>query len=332
MNKTQLKKKKIFEHYSTNLNWIKEKTNVKFKIEFERGILCPICLDIFLENQLEISSENYLTLEHNPPDSLGGKANILTCKSCNNKLGHKCDVALLNYLLDQDFKNFKPNSKHRTILKNPKGDKVTAIINWDNDGKLIIDVKGKHSNPKDLKNIIESEEKGIFPNENDPYSFFTSKWNFEFESPNKGDMRLASIALLKIGYLLAFEKFGHIFLFNKNLDIIRKQILNPDENIIKDPFWINYNFPENLLGMSIIEKPKKLNAFVSTFKLVTPSGSPQISIVLPKYGENDYEIYQNMRKEFLTDIDIRITTLEPFLDLKDINKVFYPFHLPFEKE
>lgn len=335
MNRTQIKKKKIFDCYSTNLKWISKRTNLKSKINFDKGIFCPICLKIFEESQLEKNLDNYLTLEHNPPESLGGKANILTCKNCNNKSGHTLDNALLKYLLDENFNNYKSNSSHWTKLSNQKGDKVTANINWDKDGKLVINVKGKHSNPKDLKNIIESEEKGIFPNEEDPLSFYTSKWNFNFPAPNRSDMRIASIALLKIGYLLAFEKFGHIFLFNKNLEIIRKQILSPNEKIITDPFWINNNFPEMYLGVSLIEKPKELKSFVSTFKLTTPSGTMQISIVFPKYGDDDKFIYQNIKKELCTeeeDKEIRITTLEPYIDLTDENKVLYPFKLPFDTE
>lgn len=265
MSKSKDKKRVIFEIYSNNLKWIKEKTNIEFKIDFEKGILCPLCLEIFQEKDLENSEENHLTLEHNPPDSLGGKGNILTCKECNNRSGHKTDIELLTYLKEQEFKKFKPNSKHRTKITNKKGDNITADFSFDSERKMTIKFQSKYSNPNDYKNFLEGEEKGYFPVKNDPTKFFTSQLNFDFKIPDKGNERLASIALLKIGYLLAFEKFGHIFLFNQNLDPIREQILNPKKNIINKPFCINHIFPDEYLGMNLMTKPTELNCFFKYF-------------------------------------------------------------------
>ncbi len=320
------KKKKIFEAYSQNLEWIKDKTNVKFDIEFDHGILCPLCLKVFLEKDLIPSKNNHLTLEHNPPKSLGGRDNILTCKDCNNKSGHKTDVELLTYLLEQDFKNFSSNSKHRTKLSNENGSKVTADVSFDQDGRMIFNLHSKYSNPKDYKDFINSEKKGFFPIEGELGKFATSKFHFNMKAPDKGDMRLASIALLKIGYLLGFEKYGHIFLFNQNLDKVREQILNPEMDIITDPFWINYEFPEMYVGVNIITKPLELNCFLNTFILKTKSRNTQISIALPGYNKEDSIIYENIKKILCSSkngtANLEITTLDPFLDLKDEERVF----------
>lgn len=320
------KKKKIFDIYSQNLKWIKEKTNAKFKVEFDKGVLCPLCLEVFLESDLNPSEENYLTLEHNPPKSLGGKDNILTCKKCNNKSGHKTDVELLTYLLEQDFKSFSPNSKHRTKLENSDGSKVTADLSFDNKGKMTLNLQSKYSNPKDYNNFLTSEERGFFPIEGEFGKYATRKLQFNMKIPDKGNMRLASIALLKIGYLLGFEKYGHIFLFNQNLDIVREQILNPEKEIITDPFWVNYEFPEMYVGVNTINKPKELMCFLNTFVLKTKSREAQISIAFPGYNKEDAEIYKNIKKILCSSeggtADMEITTFEPFLDLKDENRVF----------
>jgi len=320
------KKKKIFEIYSQNLKWIKEKTNAKFNIEFDNGILCPLCLDVFLESDLKPNGKNYLTLEHNPPKSLGGKDNILTCKKCNNESGHKTDVELLTYLLEQEFKTFSPNSKHRTKLEIDDGSKVTADLSFDEKGKMTLNLQSKYSNPKEYDRFIKSEEKGFFPIDGEFGKFFTKKLKFNMKLPDKGDMRLASIALLKIGYLLGFEKYGHIFLFNQNLDIVREQILNPEKDIITDPFWVNYEFPEMYIGVNTINKPKELICFLNTFVLKTKSRNAQISIAFPGYYKEDAEIYKNIKKILCSNkggtADMEITTWEPFLDLKDENRVF----------
>jgi hypothetical protein len=326
MNRTLKKKKKIFELYSQNLKWIKEKTNAKFKKQFEYGVLCPLCLEVFLESDLVASKNNYLTLEHNPPKSLGGKDNILTCKECNNKSGHKTDVELLTYILESEFKNFRPNSKHRTKLVNKEGAKVTADLSFDDKGKMTLNLQDKYSNPKDFKKFIDSEERGVFPIEGEIGKFATKQLNFTMKLPDKGNMRLASIALLKVGYLLGFEKYGHIFLFNQNLDKIREQILNPEKEIITDPFWVNYEFPEMYLGVNILNKPTELNCFLNTFLLKTKSRNGQISIAFPGYNKEDSKIYERIKKILCSKkegtVDMEITTMEPFLDLRDEKKVF----------
>jgi hypothetical protein len=326
MSRTKKKKLKIFELYSQNLKWIKEKTNVKFEKEFEDGVLCPLCLTVFIESDLLPSDKNYLTLEHNPPKSLGGKDNILTCKECNNKSGYKADVELLTYILEQEFINFRPNSKHRTKIVNKEGAKVTTDFSFDDKGKIILNLQNKYSNPKDFKNFIDSEEKGFFQIVAETGEFATSKLNFKMNLPDKGNMRIASIALLKIGYLLGYEKYGHVFLFNQNFDIIREQILNPEKEIITEPFWINYEFPEMYLGVNILNKPIELNCFLSTFTLQTNSMNTQISIALPGYNREDLKIYEQIKKILHPEkdgkVDIELTTMEPFLDLRDESKVF----------
>lgn len=326
MSRTEKKKKKIFDHYSQNLKWIKEKTNAKFKKQFEYGVLCPLCLDVFIESDLTVSKKNYLTLEHNPPKSLGGKDNILTCKECNNKSGHKTDVELLTYIQELEFINFRPNSKHRTKLTSEEGAKVTTALSFDDKGKMTLNLQKKYSNPIDFKKFIESEKKGFFPIKGEIDKFATKQLNFTMKLPDKRNERLASIALLKIGYLLGFEKYGHIFLFNKNLDKIREQILNPEKEIITEPFWINHEFPKIYLGVNIINQPAELNCFLNTFELKTKSRIGQVSIAFPGYNEEDSNVYERIHEtlcnEKETTVDMKITTMEPFVDLKDEKKVF----------
>src|SRR5690349_23826815 len=51
---------------------------------------CPICLECFDREALDARN---LTLEHIPPESIGGKPLCLTCKSCNDRGGHSSDHA-----------------------------------------------------------------------------------------------------------------------------------------------------------------------------------------------------------------------------------------------
>src|SRR5580704_16833636 len=45
---------------------------------------CPICLGRFT---IEALAQNQLSAEHVPPESLGGRELLLTCRNCNNSSG-----------------------------------------------------------------------------------------------------------------------------------------------------------------------------------------------------------------------------------------------------
>ena len=49
--------------------------------------ICPICGRRFPPDQI-----TNLTMEHVPPRSIGGKELVLTCRTCNNVVGHSTDA------------------------------------------------------------------------------------------------------------------------------------------------------------------------------------------------------------------------------------------------
>ncbi|MBI2907926.1 MAG: hypothetical protein HYX92_09750 [Chloroflexi bacterium] len=56
-----------------------------------RCYICPLCMRGFLPAALD---ENVLTLEHVPPQALGGKRILLTCCECNNRAGRELDCEM----------------------------------------------------------------------------------------------------------------------------------------------------------------------------------------------------------------------------------------------
>ena len=59
--------------------------------------LCPLCLKNFLvELEEERKQSSEFTLDHFPPESVGGKLKILTCKKCNNEAVAYYESELIN--------------------------------------------------------------------------------------------------------------------------------------------------------------------------------------------------------------------------------------------
>lgn len=324
----KVKKQILFNVYSNNLSDFKKNLKSNNIIPVEFGLYCPLCTQYYAKNKLD-----QLTLEHNPPNSLGGKDNILTCKNCNNSAGSKIDSEILLALNELDLMGFKPNASVKTQLRNQStGEKgVNATISLNSEGQFIINISPAN-NPvvKDaFLNSFEYEYNSGLPLISNFESVgLSKKLNFEFKKPNKRNERLASIGLLKIAYLIGFEKLGHAFLFGKHMELIRSQIKNPEKEIISKPFWIHNNYIDDLLGVNVITKPKELISFLIVFDLQTKSDIYRIGISIPGYGENDIDIYNNIETLLCQDggdVNIEINSyLNKEFNIKNENSSFVP--------
>lgn len=332
MNKTNELRKKIFELFSQNLEYVKENPSIQFKPDFKNGYICPLCFEVFFEKDLDITVENHLTLEDIPPKKLGGNPKALTCKKCNNESGKKLDVHLLNRLLDIDSKSFLTNSKTAATYE-INGFKMNGSFEIDEEGKANLYFEPKHSNPKDAQSFMAN----LFPPKtiHSPLPLFNNEFLSESKSPSlniqpkrsNNDERRAEIALLRIAYLIAFSTLGNGFLINSGLYKVREQISNPDKNILPKPFWINYDFPEEMEGINIISLPKEARGFLIVFSLKTDSKSRRFAIVLPGPSEPGIKVYDYIEKSICTcdgSVSVNFTT-EHLPDLEYLKKDKYKF-------
>jgi hypothetical protein len=297
--KPQQIREKIFEIFSKNLTEIKSHPSIRFKPEFENGYICPLCFDAFFEYDLSQRSNNPLTLEDVPPKSLGGNPKVLTCKKCNSKSGHELDKQLLLRLHEIDIRGLLPNSEHRTTFSRGEN-KANGSVKVDSEGKIIFDIRSEISDPKSFEKFM----KDVFP----PRKFYNPLFypekeveqyktnEFRINLPERSSERRSEIAILRIGYLLAFSILGNAFLINGPLFGVRDQILNPDKKVLSSVFWIKYEFPEEMIGMNIIKEPKELRCFLAIFNLKTKSRTRQYAIALPGPSEPGIKIYDNIEK------------------------------------
>lgn len=304
MNKQKIQKEKLFNLFSQNLEWVKEHPSISFKPNFSNGYICPLCFEIFSKKDLNNDAENPLTLEDIPPKSLGGKPLALTCKKCNSKSGSELDIHLLNRLLEIDSRLLLPNSK-RKVTYELNGNKVNGALEIDQSGTLKLDLQPKRSNPQNMKKFIYdvSPQKTIY----NPF-FNPNKAQVEYKTPpitikfnNTSNERRSEVALLRIGYLLAFATLGNDFLINGNLYKVREQIQNPDKEILPPIFWIKYDFPKECEGVNIISLPKELQCFLVIFNLNTLSTTRQFAIALPGPSKPGIEIYNSIEKMFCSE-------------------------------
>jgi transcription elongation factor Elf1 len=194
------KRKMIFDKFSNNLTLLAENNILKdIKLKFEKTYICPICTEQFSENALNQNLKNPLTLEDAPPKSLGGKANILTCKSCNNTCGQKIDFHLTERMRELDHLNFLPNTEFNAKFEQ-NGRIIQGTIKIGSDGTIQALHKNKTNNPINLSTYIKSISK-------------ERKIKLNFLEP-KSDPFKVQLALLKIGFLMTFSQYGYAFILS----------------------------------------------------------------------------------------------------------------------
>jgi hypothetical protein len=285
------KRKRIFDHYSSNLDGLAR--NQGWKVGtwhdgkfIERNIscyVCPLCYHIFSENELDQKVNNPLTIEDVPPKSLGGKPILLTCKNCNNKSGYLLDHQINTDLKTQDFIAGFPSSKI--------------------DSKIFI----QDNNPFKTKVTYNSEKRlfNFILDSNNPYAKHQienlsrmKEWIFNFTF-KRANTRIFNLGLLRIAHLLAFKRFGHAYLFNPGAKLIKEQLEAPSEEIFNPIVSSGYMWKE-FSGIYLINKPKDFNSFLVVFVLVSSGSKRYFSVILPGPHQCDIEYYKSAVKDNFT--------------------------------
>lgn len=284
MTTGEKKRKYIFNKYSDNLNFLKKNKIIDIELQFEKTYICPICLNQFSEKSLDQSIKNPLSLEDAPPKSLGGKANILTCKDCNNTCGHEIDKHLTERMQELDNHKFLPNVEFSAKFE-VNGNTIRGKITIDNKGTMTAYHIDKNNHPIKLQDYIKSAKKDTVIN-----------LHIDKKKVNPINLQLA---LLKTGYLLVFEKYGYSMILDKTYDRLRRQLRNPFEIIYPLDFWFKAPFPKEIYGVPFIIE-NGLEAICPIFPLKTKTSERVFVTIIPltiKPIENIISELKNRFKE-----------------------------------
>ncbi len=115
----------LFDTFSKNWQIVRPAYDFKDQTEiidkdFKNAVVCPLCMKFFNAATLNQNSALPLTLEHCPPEELGGKSKVLLCKECNSRTGHDVDLKLMEFVHVQPFNNAELNSSidnKNTVIK-----------------------------------------------------------------------------------------------------------------------------------------------------------------------------------------------------------------------
>jgi hypothetical protein len=180
--------------------------------------LCPLCRRAFDGAMLAAGA---LTLEHVPPDALGGRHLVLTCADCNKTAGATLDreMQAVERLLDFGQGTLAEPAPvqltfgdlvlHADLVAT--GDDVTATV-------------VPPANHPDIRELLDAE----FGCRRREGRWEGSTFTVGFDRPSSCSPRLAALGWLRAAYLVAFAAYGYRYAFSPKLSPVRHQLAHPD--------------------------------------------------------------------------------------------------------
>lgn len=175
--------------------------------------LCPICM-----NKINLHDKKQITRAHVIPDY---DKVTFACRKCNCDSGKEQDKWFGDFLRSafskEQFlsKTTLPNCFMIDELK------VNGEIKPDYTGNISLYMNRKQNSPEMISKYLSKFNKK------------PSQIQLSFEIPLLKNQQQVCVGFLTAGYLAWFEMFGYSWILQKHLDIVRTQIKNPTESIIK---------------------------------------------------------------------------------------------------
>lgn len=180
--------------------------------------MCPVCWKtLHIHNDAKRITEAHLI-----PKAASGKSSTLLCEDCNHRFGAKQDKWFGEQvrLFQRGQHPFLSKLKeHRFEID---GIQVNGEWLMTEYGDFTFKIH-KHRNPPDILQQLSAK-----------FDRKPSEVEFSISVPLLRQARLVSIGYLAMAYLYWFTFFGYSWVFQRHLDIVRHQILNPDQDILHE--------------------------------------------------------------------------------------------------
>lgn len=274
------RKEFLFEHYRQNLNKLLA-TDSRLQMEPARDdiIICPLCFNRFFTFEDIVSG--LLTAEHAPPSGLGGTVDTLTCRTCNHNHGSMLDSEIVKYIQNEDaLSGFGPTYVDARAHAEEGLGPFRAEFRITENGWVLLGVP-KASNRRHIEDFTDRLRSG------------ERKFTLTFILGNE---RRARLSLIRSAYLIAFRDLGYGFLVNSNLERLRQQFNNPDEDIFPiQAALFKFDCPDEFLGINIVSKPKEMKCYFIVFDIQAKgSMSHRVAVMLPGPNTKDYEMFERL--------------------------------------
>ena len=292
--RTKDKRDYILELYAKQIETIPFVSSDGVEFHMADAYICPLCLKAYAIGNTE------LTLEHVPPESVGGKPILITCKACNSNRGADIDVCLTNELEIVHNRNHLDTIPQKTKLA-INDVEINAQTTFSKTDGFNFMISSNNNNPIKFEEFMTKAKNAKEGYEIKVVANITNR---------KRDYNLANIALLKSAYLMAFHKLGYMYVLNTNTSIVREQIQNPKKDVIGNAFIIESKNGEleNLPDGVYYAKLNDIRCIIviMELKLRKSEIKHRKAIVLPHPKDSHGQLYYKLSQQIGAIVNVRI--------------------------
>lgn len=237
-----------------------------------RALYCPLCLR--LHPSIHATDERpELTIEHNPPESVGGSPVLLTCRTCNSTGGSSTDHLIQRSLKERPFVQRQPDSILPARVRIGRST-APAYLKRGEGGTFRISLA--HTAHEYVQNVVNNHFKARGGQMGLSVSLVKT------ESLNR--------ALFKVAHLEAFRYFGHSYLLHPNAKAI---VADLGKN---EPAILNYGrlsgVPSDAAdGMYGALVDRQMICFAVIFRIKHLEQWEKVAYALPGYGSDGFAEY-----------------------------------------
>ena len=242
-----------------------------------RCTICPLCITAngFRAFRRLADDQRLLSVEDVPPEKLGGRPLLLTCKDCNNRAGHRLDAEAV-----------KVERISRTLTGTGTGltrarlgmDGISINVEFGSrPGEFAIFGCPAHTSPKAQAAFFDAVERVV-----------TSKapgWQMQLRFPHPIDARRAALSWLRSAYLAGFAKFGYRLILGRAYGPLRESIRNAEAGPWDGFLMVDRELQRDEKLIIIIARPTELAG-----GLLVQMGHHVVA--LP--GPNDVDFYRRL--------------------------------------
>lgn len=264
----------------------------KFKVRLNDGAhfypefayLCPLCLKsmfVYLPKESLLSWTSDFTLDHLPPESVGGSDTVLVCKDCNSKAGSNYDYSIKEFL------------KHDALIKRKKNSKVNIKASFKG-------IPGSYNSGLSL-----TDKNELTFNVNTEKKPYVKEWLEEIKSNTNWELKatvtipelnLVYKALLKSAYLFCFSVWGYSFIYSMTGSKIRGVLNNSENHILENlGVFISNSLELNANRLILIQNNSFYDGFVVNMTLLEKESNHKVMATILIPG-NDSDSWENLSK------------------------------------